>query len=439
MAWQPSDPDKFIEMCNNEASYVELALAFDTTYDKVKHYKSHIKKIGVITDTPTNLASASEVVVERTGSGLDSTIQVLTRKEVTSLEELIEVCAIDIVVWDIVSWKCKAYQGYIKDANEQIQKTQLFSVSASMRKKVASSILKDELAFLVEEAKKQMPVKVPTYERPRTTQKGHLLVVNPTDLHMGKYAWHKECGYNYDTDIAENLLREAIEDLMTKVAPYQVDQIVLTLGSDLLNADNSENMTTGGTPQTTDGRQQRTVRKTWMLMRAVIEQLRVLAPVHIVVVNGNHDRDTSFAIGEIISVAFENYKDVTIDNTPPSRKYVEYGKCLIMFTHGDTIKLKDIPNIMAEEAAEAWGRTLWRCAETGHLHDQAVMEFPGCVVRRNPALTAPEDWHASKGFVGKIRTVHAHLWDADDGNIAQFASSPIRPARVTPVMLGQNF
>lgn len=355
--------------------------------------------------------------------------------EVRDLVDLVRVCRVDEQVWSISSYKQKAYQGYIKNARDKIEKTQLYSVTATMVRKVAESALRDELEYLVAEARERMPhvgpmVRVPEFEP------GHLLVVNPTDLHMGKYAWGKESGHNYTVDIAEELLKEAVEDLLSKASAFHVSQIALVVGSDLLNADNSENMTTGGTPQTTDGRQQRTIRRTWRLMRLITERLLEVAPVHIVVVNGNHDRDMSFVIGEILSVAFAGRPDVTIDNGPPRRKYVKFGKCLIGYEHGDETKPAKLPGLMAEEAAREWGETLWRAFETGHLHDQAVIEYPGCIVRRNPALTAAEDWHHAKGFVGKIRTVHAQLWDPEDGNVAQFASSPVRPARAQVVTIG---
>lgn len=356
------------------------------------------------------------------------------REEVRGLEDLIRVCKIDRQEWTITGYKQKAYQGYIKNAQDQIETVQLYSVQASMKLNRQVLTLRDELDALIAGARLKMPP-VPALDRGIEFGPALLAVVNPTDLHMGKYAWGKESGHNYTVEIAEQLLAGAIEDLLAKLAPYRIGKFVLTVGSDLLNADNSENTTTAGTAQATDGRQQRTIRRTWQLMTWAVERLLQVAPVHIVIVNGNHDRDMSFVIGEILSVAFCNHADVTIDNEPPRRKYIEFGKCLIGFEHGDETKPARLPGLMAEEAAEAWGRTKWRAFETGHLHDQAVMEFPGCIVRRNPALTAAEDWHSAKGFVGKIRTVHAQLWDPEDGNIAQFASTPVDPARSKVVNL----
>lgn len=356
--------------------------------------------------------------------------------QVRDLEDLKRVCGIDDQIWDIPEFRQKAYQGFIKNAQDQIEVAQLFSVTARMVLKRPLMTLRDEILAMVEDAKAHMPPVEPIcHEVEFMKGPEQLLVVNPTDLHMGKYAWAKESGANYTVEIAENLLKSAIEDLVRMADPYNIGKIVLVVGSDLLNADNSENTTTAGTTQTTDGRQQRTIRRTWQLMRSVVDRLRMVAPVHIVVVNGNHDRDMSFIVGELLGVCFEGYPDVTLDNNPMRRKYVEYGKCLIGFEHGDETKPARLPGIMAEDVAEAWGRTLWRSFETGHLHDQAEIEYPGCLVCRNPALTAAEDWHSARGFIGKIRTVHAKLWDAEDGNIARFASSPVRPSRATVVDL----
>ncbi len=361
-------------------------------------------------------------------------VSVTTGEEVRTLADLVRVCGIDTAVYEVVGWGCRAWNGFVKNEAKRPETVQLFSVHADLRPKRLAPAVRAELDALVEEARGRMAAlpAPPRRERPGKGS-GVLLCVNLTDLHMGKYAWGKETGADYDADIAERLLGEALADLVAKAGPWRPERIVLTVGSDLLNADNSGNTTTAGTPQSTDGRQQRTFRRTWQLMRRAILRLLETAPVHLVVVNGNHDRDASFAVGEVLSVAFEGHPDVTVDNGAPRRKYVEWGRCLLGFTHGDEIRTKDIPGVMAEECAEAWGRTRWRAMETGHLHQQSVTEFPGVIVRVNPALCAPEDWHHAKGFVGKVRALQAQVWHKEDGNVASLSSSPVAPAR-SPVV-----
>ena len=403
-----------------------------------RSYDSVRSKIKTLRQQAANKAGAKsdEAFIEREsevkGDSATFTASGLT-EEVRDLHDLVRVCRIDTEKWEITGQKQKAYQGFHKTGLKGLEtavKVQLFSVSVTCKARTVQNGLKAELEALLDEARANMPPPVPVYRLPNPGGKsGWLASVNVTDLHMGKYAWGKESGANYTVEIAEAMLWDAVEDLVTKIRPYSPDVIVLLVGSDLSNTDNSADTTTAGTVQTTDGRQYRTLRRTWQLQRRVILRLREIAPVRVVVVKGNHDRDTSYAVGEILSVAFEGYDDVTIDNEAPRRKYVEFGKCLIGFDHGDEAKLKDLAAIVPEECAEAWGRTKWRTVETGHLHQQRVTEFPGLIVRVNPALCAPEDWHAAHAFTGKIRTCHAQMWHEDDGNLDQFSSRPADPIR----------
>lgn len=162
---------------------------------------------------------------------------------------------------------------------------------------------------------------------------GRLLELSIPDAHFGKLAWWRECGQSYDTDIAKRLFVEAIEDLIVKTSAFgPFDTIALVVGNDLLNADSFENTTARGTPQSTDGRQQ----KTFWIVREVITHaietlLRPLAKqVKVVMVAGNHDLQTNFYLGEVLAARFHNYDDVVIDNSPAQRKYLEHGQCLLM-------------------------------------------------------------------------------------------------------------
>ena len=370
---------------------------------------------------------------EETEEGNSKTVTLNGLKErISSLEDLVRVCKIDTEVWDVVRHTVKAYQGYIKNEQNEIETAQLYSVAAHLKaKNPLLRSFREELQRIAEEPR----TSITAFPVPERCDGNVLASINLHDLHVGKYAWGKECGADYDVNIAEKLLIEAIGDILKKLQPWDVCKYVLTVGSDLLNSDNSENTTSHGTLQTTDGRHKRTFQRVCTLMRKVIDHLLQTAPVHVVVIPGNHDADMAFAVGVLLEAAYENCEHVTVDNGPAPRKYVEFGKCLIGFTHGDEVKLTDLPNTMAEECADAWGRTYWRCFDTGHLHKHQIAQFPGVTVRINPALCAPEDWHTSKGFVGNVRALHAELWSRESGNIASLSSDPVQPSRANVIAI----
>jgi len=381
---------------------------------------------------PDEVANLQGREFNSTGDSATITVNGLP-EEVQNLDDLIRVCNIG-PEWRVDTWRQKAYQGYIKDNDGNIVKTQLFSVTATLKSARELNGVLEEIRSLATEIRGQLlppPVRVS-----QPSQSSVLASINVTDLHLGKLAWAPESGANWDLDIARNVYWEAIYDIADKIKAYRPERIILTVGSDLLNADNLENTTTAGTPQSTDGRQTKTLRAAWQLKRDTIEYLRQFAPVHVVVFPGNHDKLSSFVVGEILSVAFEGYEDVTIDNTPTNMKYVKWGSCLLAYVHGNGVKPRDIVETTAVEKSDWWGVTEHRGAESGHLHDQAVFEYRGMTVYRNPALCAPEDWHKEKMFVGKIRALHARLWHKEDGVMAQLSSKPLAPHRMPGIELG---
>ena len=367
------------------------------------------------------LVSGSKQRVERSGDkdgGMS--VAILTPREVRTLDDLIEVCEIDQAVWSIESWTCKAWMMGAKDAASVLQTAQLFSVTAKLRPRSLAIDFRAQAEAILSEVRSLAPRIDAVASVPSSPK---LLELSIPDVHLGKLAWWRECGQSYDVKIASDIYMRAVDDLLRKVSPYEFDQIVLVVGNDFLNADNFENTTTRGTPQSTDGRQQRTfwiARK--LITDVVMSRLLGLAPeVRIVMVAGNHDLNTNFYLGEVLDAYFTNCPSVHVDNSPTVRKYLSYGENLIMWTHGSEEKHADLPLIMATERPEDWGRTRFREVHLGHMHKRraqswlGVDEHKGVTVRILPSLCASEDWHTSQGYVGNIRSAEAYVWDPVEG------------------------
>jgi len=90
---------------------------------------------------------------------------------------------------------------------------------------------------------------------------------------------------------------------------------------------------------------------------------------------------------------------------------------LIMFTHGDKGKAKDLPLIMAAEKSILFGSTKFHEIHTGHIHTLKVEERHGIRHRTLPALCPPDAWHAENGYVGNLRSSEAFVWDEQEGLI----------------------
>jgi hypothetical protein len=296
----------------------------------------------------------------------------------------------------------------------------MYRVVAFLVKKTNIVAAREELEALKAEFKAAAP-HVGAVVREKTEGKKRMLEINIPDAHFGKLAWHIETGYeSYDTKIAEVVFWRALEALIERSSGYEYDQVLFVIGNDVLNADDAESHTTRGTQVDTDGRYHKTFLKVRKLMVKAIERLREIAPVKVVVVSGNHDTLAAFHLGDSLECWFANYEDVEIDNQPIVRKYHQYGKCMLMFTHGNGGKREDYPLLMATEQPRLFGATKWREAHTGHVHQTKTQEFHGVRVRILPALCPPDAWHSANGFVGNLRSAEAYVWDGDEGLVGQF-------------------
>ena len=253
-----------------------------------------------------------------------------------------------------------------------------------------------------------------------------LMEINVADLHLGKLCHMDETGANYDGEHAIAAFRYVMAGFLEKAASEHVERIVMQVGSDLLHVDNEENTTTAGTRQDTDGRWYKSTRRAINLMVEAVDSMAQIAPVELIVVTGNHGRIQEYMVGEVLRAWYRNEPNVSVDDSPSPRKYLEHGTCLLGYTHGDGPPAKELPLIMATEAKEAWSRTTFRTWSTGHKHQRkedkwgSVFEDKGVEVRILPSLSANDSWHVFRGYIGNLRAAEASVYCEKRGRIASY-------------------
>ena len=242
--------------------------------------------------------------------------------------------------------------------------------------------------------------------------------------HFGKHAWEDETlEENYDIKIAEETYRSVIDDLLGKINSYNMgfESILFPIGQDFFHIDNKDETTTKGTHVDTDGRWQKIYEAGVSCLVWAIENLRRLAPVHVIYVPGNHDEMLSFFATLHIDAYFRDTDSVTVDTSPAPRKYHRYGQNLIGFSHGK--EGKRIDKLMQVEAAQDWGETRFREFHLGDLHHESVREDGGIIFRRISTITATDAWHAEQGYKGAVRKAQAFVWDKEHGLVTIINSS----------------
>ncbi len=363
---------------------------------------------------------------EYTDSGWNIDIKKTT---IQTLDELVDYCKIDLSVWavrkcKITKWELAAIPrtvgssgNWSRPSTEPIV-VPLFSVRAELNKKENILEAKREIAALKEDAKKLI-VPAPYINLIPREQTGNMLVISTPDLHIGKLAWSPETGWaDYDSKIARQDGENAIAALMDRTGHYKYDSIAFIVGNDLYQADNKQQTTTRGTPVFGDSRYHKTFRMGRDMIAGQINLFRSFAPeVKVVVVPGNHDELTAWQLGDSLECLFDSAADVTVDNEPCSRKYLQHGTCMFMWCHGNEGKKPEYPLLMAVERPRMWAATTSRECHTGHLHTKALFEKNGILVRTLPSLCSADDWHSRMCFVGNQRSAEAYIYNDRMGHM----------------------
>lgn len=257
------------------------------------------------------------------------------------------------------------------------------------------------------------------------------LVVDLYDLHIGMLAWAEETGSDaWDSHIGVAVAMEAIEKLISRLEGFNITQIIFPMGNDLIHTDTTiggkGGATTANTPQDVDTRYLKMYRMAMELMVNIIDRLRLIAPVEVIIVPGNHDRERLAFMGENIAAWYRRDSEVDVNNDANLRKYTTFGNTLMGFTHGKDEKLEELPIIMAQEKKQDWAGTEYRVFHTGHIHHKRKMlsitteDYKGVEVICIPSLVPPDSWHAMKGYVGSGRSAEAYLVGIDSGPCGHF-------------------
>jgi len=252
-------------------------------------------------------------------------------------------------------------------------------------------------------------------------EESNMLEINIADLHLGKIAWSKESGDNFNLKIACDVFKDAVVKLIEKAKPIGFSKIILSTSGDFFNAELKPSTTTKGTPQQLDSRWKKVFSTGIELMQWAIEYCRHYAPVHVPIVLGNHCEESEFYWGEALSALYLRCEDVTIDNNPKDRKYFQFGKCMIGYAHGEKVKPEKLSMIMAQEQPKMWANSKYRYWHLGHLHSnkklsiQVVDNSVGVIVQNMPSLSGSDAWHSEAGFIGSLHEAKAFVWNKERG------------------------
>lgn len=239
-----------------------------------------------------------------------------------------------------------------------------------------------------------------------------LNLVPCNDWHVNMLAWGREVGTNWDLEIAERVIGAGIEDAVART-PRAGLAIVLG-GGDLTHADNNENRTSkSNNVLDCDGRHQKGLEvATRLMVRTVDAALRRNREVIVRILPGNHDEHTAAAVSYFLLAWYRNEPRVTVDTDASLFFWHRFGQVMLGATHGHTVKLANMPSIMAHRRAEDWGATKFRYIHGFHIHHSSKIatEGNGCICESHQAPIPQDAWHYGAGFLSgrSLQTITYH-------------------------------
>lgn len=247
---------------------------------------------------------------------------------------------------------------------------------------------------------------------------GHLLVIDPADIHVGKLCRAFETGDEYNHKIAINRVLSGVDGIISKSSGFKIDQVLFVMGNDMLHVDGAKSTTTSGTFQDTELMWYDAFKIGQQLLVDVIEKLRLVAPVHIQYNPSNHDYVSGFMLAQILDAWFSKCKNVTFDVSISHRKYYKYHLNLIGSTHGDGAREQDLALLMAHESKH-WNECKHRYVYTHHIHSKKSKDYMSVCIESLRSPSGTDSWHHRNGYQHAPKAVEGYIHHKEHGQIAR--------------------
>lgn len=252
-----------------------------------------------------------------------------------------------------------------------------------------------------------------------------LLVINLNDLHLDKRDMENS---TIETNISNYF--KVLEYLVMKAYhSAKIEKILFVVGNDVFNTDNIHDQTTGGTPQRCNTTWNDAYEKVFDAMVKSIQYLSEFAEkgVHVVLVQGNHDRTKSYYMAHGLEAFFKNDPTVSFDRSSNINKSYVYGNTFLGFNHGNNLNDK-LPLAFAQEFYQDWGKCKYHdiIISDKHHNNEKVFKTQtqndgsqGVKLRILPSLSKPDRWHDDNLYRSRQSGI-ALLYDKERGKSAEF-------------------
>ena len=270
---------------------------------------------------------------------------------------------------------------------------------------------------------------IKTYQKPThkpIIEKGKgdsVVVINLYDAHIDKLVLVDETNPSGSVDANCSVFEDAFDKLLSQSIVYQPETIIFPIGNDFFNANDGRNTTLKGTPQDSNPFWKKSFIKGYETLRRCIDKASIYAKVKVVLVISNHDADKLFFLGQMINATYEYDKNIEVDTSTASRKYIQYGINLLGFSHGNYEKnyLSTLPATIMIENKNIMPKIDYIHHFCGDIHHKetyqslSTKDLKGCTISFLRALSEIGKWEYQEGYVGIPKTAESYIFVKDKG------------------------
>ena len=291
-----------------------------------------------------------------------------------------------------------------------------FTSSVFSKKKEAKDYTAEDFAkFLVDYESNYIPQPQPELERAKLID----VEISLSDFHLAKR--HID-GDNSPSVRCKRYFEAATNLIYDVKALYDIDRIVFPISNDFFHTDNFHHQTTAGTPQETIVDYAHEYELGFALLVDTIGMLKnVCKELHVVLVQGNHDRTKSYYLAHALDVYFNAEPNIYFDREHSVVKATMLGETFIGYHHGNC-KIEDLPLLFAThpDYSVMFGYAKYREVHTGDKHHYMAKEVKGVRIQQMPSLSGTDRWHQDNNFVHSVRAALALVYDKELGKISEF-------------------
>jgi len=307
-----------------------------------------------------------------------------------------------------------------------IQRDSQGNVERTWERQTAQDVLNQDLIEAIDATAEAFKAKsLPKIKCPRKTNKDLLTLYTITDFHLGMYAWAEECGDDWDTKIAETVLKNAVDDMVSG-SPESEVAILNNLG-DFMHWDGLDAVTPMSKhPLDADSRFDKLVELSVQMMQYCVQRLlEKHKKVKMIMCEGNHDMASSVWLRKCMKYMFIANPRVEVDDTSFPFYAHLHGEIMLGFHHGHKVKNKDLAKLFSSEPRyrEMWGKAKYTFIHSGHFHHTDQDEGGGAIVERHPTLAA-RDSYASRGGWVSWRAAKAITYHTSTGEYSRKVVHP---------------